>query len=95
LRVSTSEIPSLQIMATDFGVASAGTEVIFTSCCDERHGPENIIDGCVDYSARNSSNSTAFLQPDNEFDSPFTQERPNILDHHWLVSSTIYITVCG
>ena len=29
----------------DFGLASAGTQVTFASCMDERHPPENIVDG--------------------------------------------------
>jgi len=31
----------------DFGLGSAGTEVAFASCMDERHPPENIVDGCI------------------------------------------------
>mmetsp|Transcript_92666 Transcript_92666/g.135444 ORF Transcript_92666/g.135444 Transcript_92666/m.135444 type:complete len:139 (+) Transcript_92666:45-461(+) len=30
---------------SDFGLGSAGTEVAFASCMDERHPPENIVDG--------------------------------------------------
>mmetsp|Transcript_57055 Transcript_57055/g.133861 ORF Transcript_57055/g.133861 Transcript_57055/m.133861 type:complete len:140 (+) Transcript_57055:127-546(+) len=32
-------------MSDDFGLKSAGTEVTFVSCQDERHPSENIIDG--------------------------------------------------
>jgi hypothetical protein len=30
---------------SDFGLASNGTEVHFATCMDERHPPENIVDG--------------------------------------------------
>ena len=30
---------------SDFGLSSAGTTVAFASCMDERHPPENIVDG--------------------------------------------------
>lgn len=30
---------------TDYGTATSGTEIAFSSCVDERHPPENIIDG--------------------------------------------------
>jgi carbonic anhydrase len=29
----------------DFGLASNGTSVAFATCMDERHPPENIVDG--------------------------------------------------
>ena len=30
---------------TDYGTATSGTEIAFSSCVDERHPPENILDG--------------------------------------------------
>jgi heat shock protein beta-11 len=30
---------------TDYGLATSGTEIAFSSCVDERHPPENILDG--------------------------------------------------